>query len=107
MNDPSDETQIIRSTIWYHDGSIVLQAETTQFCVHASVLSQHSVVFRDMLSVPASAATSDAVDGKPLVHVSDRASEIKHLLLALYDPSCVLAFFSPLIYVNWSLRCLS
>jgi hypothetical protein len=40
------------SDLWFDDGSIILQVETTQFRVHRTVLSTNSGIFRDMLSVP-------------------------------------------------------
>jgi hypothetical protein len=43
---------IVRSKIWYDDGSVVLQAESTQCRVHWSVLVQHSTVFADMRQIP-------------------------------------------------------
>ena len=39
-------------SLWFVDGSVVIQAETTHFRVHMSQLSRHSVFFRDLFSLP-------------------------------------------------------
>ncbi|KAJ7862003.1 hypothetical protein B0H14DRAFT_2349692 [Mycena olivaceomarginata] len=39
---------LTQSNIWYSDGSVVLQAESTQFRVHASILFASLTVFKDM-----------------------------------------------------------
>ncbi|KAF8183805.1 hypothetical protein K438DRAFT_1838645 [Mycena galopus ATCC 62051] len=42
-----------RSDIWHDDGTgVILQAETTQFRVHWSILSVNSMFFRDMRGLP-------------------------------------------------------
>ncbi|TFY66555.1 hypothetical protein EVG20_g4525 [Dentipellis fragilis] len=38
--------------LWMPDGSVVLQAECTLFCVHMSQLLRHSFIFRDMFALP-------------------------------------------------------
>ncbi|TFY63419.1 hypothetical protein EVG20_g6321 [Dentipellis fragilis] len=38
--------------LWMPDGSVVLQAERTLFCVHMSQLLRHSFIFRDMFALP-------------------------------------------------------
>ncbi|KIM45345.1 hypothetical protein M413DRAFT_442019 [Hebeloma cylindrosporum] len=75
---------------WFEDGTIVLQAENTQFLVHKSVLSRHSVVFSDMFSIlqPENMDDEPSVEGKPLVRVFDTAEDIDQLLRALYDRGC-------------------
>ncbi|KAJ7686514.1 hypothetical protein B0H17DRAFT_1071804 [Mycena rosella] len=58
MSSPPAERQrtgkasITRSQIWHSDGSIILQADDTQFRVHWSVLAMHSSFFRDMQGLP-------------------------------------------------------
>lgn len=78
---------ITRSDIWYHDGSLVLQAHNIQFRVHWSVLSQHSSFFRDMQGLP-QPPDQPSVDGCPILELSDTVADIEHLLKALYNP-CV------------------
>lgn len=74
----------LRSKIWYSDGSVVIQAENTQFRVHASFLSQHSTMFNDMFAL---AQPSDElrVEGCPVVMVTDTAADWEHVLATLYD----------------------
>ncbi|KAJ7686531.1 hypothetical protein B0H17DRAFT_714011 [Mycena rosella] len=81
-----DTPPISRSkTIWYKDGSVVLQAQNTQFRVHWGVLSLHSSFFRDMQDVP-QPPEQESVEGCPLIEVSDTVSDLENLLNALYNP---------------------
>lgn len=82
MEAPDPTPSITRSQeFWLEDGTIVLQAETTQFLVHKSVLSRHSVVFSDMFSISKSEDTHEPfIEGKPLVQIFDTAEDIDHLL---------------------------
>ncbi|KAJ7125131.1 hypothetical protein C8R44DRAFT_914756, partial [Mycena epipterygia] len=76
---------IERSEIWYKDGSVVLQAQGTQFRVHWGVLSQHSSFFREMEDLP-QPPEQDSVEGCPVVELSDSAADVEHLLRTLYNP---------------------
>ncbi|KAJ3554525.1 hypothetical protein NM688_g3063 [Phlebia brevispora] len=79
--------------LWFSDGSIVLQAERTLFRVHISWLSRHSMVFRDMFSMPQPAPVersqdipSDFVpDGCQYMRLDDTAEDLANLLTAIYD----------------------
>lgn len=78
--------------LWFSDGSVILQAEDTLFCVHISQLSRHSVFFRDMFSLPQSKGdgarpiiTSDSFGSCPVVVLHDTAEDVGNLLTALYD----------------------
>jgi hypothetical protein len=70
----SESASITRSDIWYEDGSIVLQAHTTQFRVHWGVLSMHSSFFQHMQDLP-QPPEPDNVEGCPLVQVSDAVAD--------------------------------
>ncbi|KAJ7751435.1 hypothetical protein B0H16DRAFT_1318164 [Mycena metata] len=83
-DDPS-ALPFTRSKIWYYDGSIVLQAEQTQFRVHASLLSAGSTVFKDMFEL-ARANVDAQVEGCPFVQLyDDKAEDVELVLAALYD----------------------
>lgn len=71
------------SEFWLSDGNVILQAESTQFRVHKSVLSMHSTVFRDMFTVP-QPDEQPKVEGCPIVHLSDAARDVDCLLGAFY-----------------------
>ncbi len=82
--------------LWFSDGSVVLQAESTLFRVHKSQLARRSVVFSDMFTLPQPVvATSHATiadetsEGCPVVSLHDSAEDVANLLLALYDGPCV------------------
>jgi hypothetical protein len=86
------DASLTRSKIWYKDGSIVLQAEKTQFRVHWSVLSENSDFFAGLEGLP-QPNDRPTVDGCPLVELSDDAVvDVEYLLKALYTP-CVTLYF--------------
>ncbi|KAJ6495804.1 hypothetical protein C8R47DRAFT_1116453 [Mycena vitilis] len=72
--------------IWHSDGSIVLQAENTQFRVHLTVLAMHSVYFREQgKSQP---VDQPSTDGCPIIQLEDASStDVEYLLKAIYDPT--------------------
>ncbi|KAJ6542621.1 hypothetical protein B0H19DRAFT_1267860 [Mycena capillaripes] len=80
----ADQEDITRSDIWHDDGSVVLQAETTQFRVHWGVLSLHSTFFRDMRDLP-QPADQPSLEECPAIELHDSAADVKHLLHALYN----------------------
>ncbi|KZP19781.1 hypothetical protein FIBSPDRAFT_790422 [Athelia psychrophila] len=88
--DPRDESVApaipVRSSIWYDDGNIVLQAEGTQWKVHKSILAQNSSVFQDMFSIPQPPSNDtelELVEGCPVVTLSDSAEEVEYVLQAI------------------------
>ncbi|KAG6331415.1 hypothetical protein ID866_7674 [Astraeus odoratus] len=70
--------------LWFDDGNVVLQAEGKQFKVHRGILSAHSQIFKDMFSCPQPPDKDEIVEGCPVVHLQDSASDILHILNALY-----------------------
>ncbi|KAJ7761947.1 hypothetical protein DFH07DRAFT_414197 [Mycena maculata] len=80
-----ENAPITRSNIWHRDGSVVLQAEATQFRVHWSVLALSSPFFRDVQDLP-QPSDQPSVEGCPLVELQDDATDVEYLLKALYDP---------------------
>jgi hypothetical protein len=71
--------------LWFDDGSIVLKVETTLFRVHRTTLCKHSTVFADMFSIP-QPLDQVTMEGCPVVHLPDSATDFACLLKALYDP---------------------
>ncbi|KAI0690217.1 hypothetical protein BC835DRAFT_1281397 [Cytidiella melzeri] len=73
--------------LWFADGSIVLQAELTQFRVHTSVLARRSLFFHDMFTLPqpSSSSSTDEDCSCPLVVLQDSATDVANLLVAFYD----------------------
>lgn len=69
--------------VWFEDGNAIVVADDTAFKVHRGVLSLHSEVFRDMFSIPPP-EDDEALDGCPVVRVSDAASDIRQLLSVMY-----------------------
>ncbi|GBE89238.1 hypothetical protein SCP_1502460 [Sparassis crispa] len=88
----TDEVDTVRlpqrsDEFWFTDGSIVLIAEGRAFRVHQSILAKNSQVFTDLFSIsqPVEQRQSETIDGCPLVHLSDSADDLLHLLRAVYD----------------------
>ncbi|KAJ7620546.1 hypothetical protein DFH06DRAFT_1234189 [Mycena polygramma] len=84
MSDSESQSSITRSGIWHNDGSVIFQAETTQFRVHWSVLSLHSGFFRDMRDLP-QPLDQPSLEGCPVIELHDSAEDVTHLLNALYN----------------------
>lgn len=79
--------------IWFNDGNIVLQAEQMQFLVHRSVLALHSVVFKDMFSLPPPPIPANETkleELHPTVQMHDSAVDVENMLSALYGQRCEL-----------------
>ncbi|KAF7351126.1 BTB domain-containing protein [Mycena sanguinolenta] len=72
-------------SIWYNDGSIIIQAENTQFRVHWTVLCKHSSFFRGFEDIP-QPSDQPTIDGCPIVHLHGSAVDFQYVLEALYDP---------------------
>ena len=85
MDTPSSGPLLTRcSHLWYSDGSIVLQAETTVFRVYSGILSQYSPVFRGLFTVP-QPESPEQYDGCPLVKLPDAERDIRYFLEAIHD----------------------
>ncbi|KII84021.1 hypothetical protein PLICRDRAFT_118702 [Plicaturopsis crispa FD-325 SS-3] len=77
-------------TVWYQDGSIVLETESVRFRVHYSILAQNSPIFQDMMNF-AEPHGEEYVDNCPVVMLQDSANDLESLLRALYEQS----YFDP------------
>jgi len=85
-NADSESSAILtRSHYWFEDGSIILQAESTQFRVHKTLLARRSTVLGDMFEVPQPADGEPLVEGCLVVHLSDTAEDVEHMVCSLYD----------------------
>ena len=102
MSDNVDTAWNRHPEFWFADGSIILLAHDVLFRVHKSFLARHSLVFRDMFSLPqpsleSSSPSNDTdakkvenmdhgmVDGCPVVRIHDTPDDVASLLYALYD----------------------
>lgn len=80
---------------WFWDGNIDIVAGNIRFRVHRSVLSAHSELFHDMLSIPQPEnGGAQEQDRCPIVEVTDSADDMRHLLLTLYNRNK----YAPLLY---------
>ncbi|KAJ7612150.1 hypothetical protein FB45DRAFT_939977 [Roridomyces roridus] len=72
--------------LWFDDGNIVLQAESTQFRVYHGLLAASSPVFKDMMGLPRP-PESELVEGCPFVQLHDSAAETTVFLRAIFYAS--------------------
>ena len=83
----SDLAQAKDEHFWYEDGSVILATPTCQFCVHKSILSRHSEVFKRLFSkvapIPPRKVHDDSA-GLPVVHLTDDAADFRRILRVLY-----------------------
>jgi len=82
--------------VWFADGTIIIQAESTQFKVYRGILAANSPIFGDLFTVP-QPDYSDTIEGCSLIHLSDSAVDTMHFLKALhfpgyYDPTRTTSF---------------
>lgn len=68
---------------WFDDGSVVLQAENTQFRVHQTLLSLHSEIMKSCFSCP-QPQDAEGLEGCPVVRLPDSALDIDNLCALLY-----------------------
>jgi hypothetical protein len=74
--------------VWFDDGNLIIQSGEKTFRVYRGILSSASSIFRDMLSL-AVTDEEQAIDGCPVVHVSDPTADISFFLRSLHDTECV------------------
>jgi len=77
--------EIIRDDeFWYADGNIILIAKNHAFKVYCGILSQHSKVFRGLLSLP-QPESAERMDGCPIIHLIDSPDDVRYMLRYLLD----------------------
>lgn len=81
-------SDIVAGEPWFSDGNIILQAETTLFKVHRSILATSSPVFAGMFSIPQppidKTITQDDSDACPVFAVAESAEEWRIVLEVLF-----------------------
>ena len=69
--------------VWLSDGNIVVVSRQVAFRVHKSILSHHSVIFRDLFSLPDQGA-DEMMEGCPVVRLdADDPIDLQRLFLVL------------------------
>ncbi|KAG8757414.1 hypothetical protein FRC14_002085 [Serendipita sp. 396] len=72
-------------SLYFEDGTLVMQVENAVFKIQRSLLARYSTVLRDMLSVPSVEGNKDGTDERPLVMSGDSAASWELLLGLQYD----------------------
>ncbi|TFK39072.1 hypothetical protein BDQ12DRAFT_630250, partial [Crucibulum laeve] len=98
---------ILKSSIWFEDGNVVLFATDTYFRVHRGMLSRHSSVLRNRFIIDSRRPyDGELVEGCPVVGLGESAQDVQFILSALYDyPCCTnipqsLSFISALLMLG-------
>ncbi|KAI0706731.1 hypothetical protein C8T65DRAFT_577168 [Cerioporus squamosus] len=97
---PVDESPRKDDELWFEDGNLILTTSTVQFRVYLGLLVSHSLVFRDMLSLPQPpelSPKSKCTDCVPIITLplSDSPSDLRHFLKALTGSSLVCGALHP------------
>ena len=74
--------------LFFPDGNIILQAETTIFRLYKGLLASKSTVFKDMFAFPQPNNEGRTFLGCPVVEIYDNAEEATYFLRALTDSRC-------------------
>ncbi|KAJ7436823.1 hypothetical protein FB451DRAFT_1152930 [Mycena latifolia] len=91
MDDSSGTTAPIRvAELWFDDGNLVIQAESSLFRVTKGILAARSSTFNDLFTIP-QPDDCETVDGCPFVRLPDSADDVTAFLKAIFDSS----FFEP------------
>jgi hypothetical protein len=73
-------------TLYFEDGNVIIRLKTASaYCVHRTLLSKHSTVFRDLF-----AQNTQTLRGYPSLTVDDNADDMESLLNTIYDGLCVI-----------------
>ena len=72
------------SDLWYDDGNIVLQADSSLFRVSLGVLAARSPVFDDIQNLPRS-QDQEMYGDCPLMVLHDKAEDLANFLRAVYN----------------------
>lgn len=72
-------------SLYFEDGNVIMKTGNTLFCVHRTILSKHSIVFRDLF-----AQNTQAIRGLPSLTVDDGKEDMESLLNAVYDGMSVI-----------------
>lgn len=65
-------------SLWFDDGNVILVAKdgATSVRLHRSVLSLHSEIFKDILSLPSRDEDNEMIEGCPVVHLQESPGEL-------------------------------
>lgn len=72
-------------TLYFDDGNVILSCGSMLFCVHRSLLSKHSPVFRERFQAPQKDIKPQILQGHLHICLNDTAEDIEALLNVIYD----------------------
>lgn len=71
-------------SLYFDDGNVILSCGNTLFCVHRSLLSKHSPVFKDLFE-PQEDVKPEMLRGWPHYPLKDSNEDVQALLEVIYD----------------------
>jgi len=81
--------------LYFEDGNVIVKTGNTLFCVHRTILSKHSTVFRDLF-----AQNTQTLRGFQSLTVDDGKDDMESLLNAIYDGMSVFSTIPPQCSAN-------
>jgi hypothetical protein len=90
--------------LWFEDGTLVLQAESSIFRIYKSILSIKSSVLRGILSKSQN-QQDGLIEDCPVVRLDDSAEDLTDFLKAIYDAEYVPGVPSSIFYFSQVLHC--
>ena len=101
----------IEHSLWFYDGTVVLQAGSSLFKLHTSILGHRSVIFDNCLNwgqLPESSggrpifSEGCMFEGDRVIHILDDEQDAKFFFWAIYDSGSVSIFW---IYLALTRHC--
>ena len=71
--------------VWFDDGTLLLRAEDTLFCVYKGIIMMHSTIFHDMSSLTQPEGVQEYLNGLPVISLQESAGDTGIFLSALHD----------------------
>lgn len=70
--------------LYFEDGNVILRCERTLFCVHRSLISKHSEIFRDLFGSETK-KPQEFFRGCLFIPLDDDVNDMETLLNTIYD----------------------
>ncbi|KAL4243743.1 hypothetical protein ABKN59_011941 [Abortiporus biennis] len=80
--------------LWFPDGTVVIMADNTGFCVYAGILARYSIVLQSMVSAfDEGLDESEMYEGRPKLRLYDTPEDLALFLKVMHDPSTFAGLF--------------
>lgn len=72
-------------TLYFEDGNVILRCGKTLFCVHRTLLTKHSEVFRGIFTARPEGKPQELFRGCLFIALEDAPDDMESLLNTIYD----------------------